>query len=128
MADEITLIGSPQKFSQPDAASALEMPLDQSIEVAGYDILDLQPGVLAINLDSGDVTVQIPTSMQKDRKDGWIVAGSKNVTTTGWDETFTVPASGKVLLRYVRWRIVFTGGASATVTLTLKGMARRLGA
>ena len=109
-------------------------PLWTVIDVSGFDILDLELGVLFL---SAKVTADIfiETSMQNQSGDNWQIAGQFPQRINGAPNAVPNPqwqklniASGQTsqgLLKFVRWRVRLSG--AGTVTFFIRGIARRWG-
>lgn len=125
MADQITLTQQPVVAN----GNTIYMNLQDAIDIHAYDQLDLY--IQLLKLDATSVTVDILTSMQNTTDDvsvspsPWVSAGSASISAEGWS-TLSLPTSGKVLLRYVRWKVAPTGG-NAKATVYINGLARRVG-
>jgi hypothetical protein len=118
MADVISLMSSPVVVA---ASGVKYQPVEQAIDVSGYDRVDLAidtPG-------AGPSEVKILTSMTLQETDAdWVEAAvtSGTVSSNTANTFLTVPASGKPLFRYIRWKI--TAGANPAAAY-ITGLARR---
>lgn len=141
MADFITLTPLPITI-QSQRKGQVTQPPWTVVNVSGYDILDLELGMLFL---TGKVTAKvfIDTSMQNqnDSPDSGIsegswqiagqfpneIAGSPNALPTPQWQTLNI-ASGthsQCLLKFVRWRIDMS--QPGTATFFIRGLARRWG-
>lgn len=109
-------------------------PLAEALDVGTYDQLDLQFSLFSLE-GGGGVTFSILTSMQnKSDGDEWEVLGTVSLPISGVPAfratTFPTPILATTttvpvpLLRYIRWKVVLTGGATAA-TVQIQGIARR---
>ncbi|MFZ4575992.1 MAG: hypothetical protein ACOYN0_16505 [Phycisphaerales bacterium] len=118
MADVINLMSSPVVVAP---SGVRYQPVEQAIDVSGYDHIDLAidtPG-------AGPNEVKILTSMTLQETDAdWVEAAVTTgaVSSNTANTHLAVPASGKPLFRYIRWKI--TAGANPAATY-ISGMARR---
>ncbi|MFO0609641.1 MAG: hypothetical protein U0324_41165 [Polyangiales bacterium] len=118
MADVINMMDMPVVVA-PSATKV--QPLEQAIDVSGYDHLDLAidvPGIAPTGL-------RILTSMTLQPDDAqWVEAA--NFAGSWFNNSanayLSVPGSGKPLFRYIRWEV--TAGANAAA-VRITGMARR---
>lgn len=115
MADEFSLTTGPFR-----AIAVQKQDLRLSLDVSGYDEIDILLGVVQIS-GGGSATVRIITGMQLESDDGWVVAGTFNSvsTTNSWEKI-----NIKNFLRYIRWEVSVLSGSSPTVTFVLPGMLR----
>ncbi|MBI5515851.1 MAG: hypothetical protein HY909_18860 [Deltaproteobacteria bacterium] len=104
-------------------------PLDQALDVSGYEELDLQLNV--VGFSGQNCNVYLITSMQKDVEDEtWDEANAPAtqfapISGTGVKNAVLASSGNKPLLRYIRWKAVSTAQVSTTLTFTLTGIARR---
>lgn len=135
MADilQATGKGLTLKYPSPNAdPGTFLQPLGEAVDVSAYDQVDVQ--FCLYTVDTGTVTFHLLTSMQNTGDgDDWESLGSvafssgapafKSVTFPSpiLASTSTAPTP---LLRYVRWKIVFSSGATLA-TVQIEGMLRR---
>jgi hypothetical protein len=121
MADLITLTQQPVR--QVTATNVLQ-PIYLSLDISGYDFLDMEAGIVGVEGAVTQFTLDLYTGMQVQTDDGWVSAGNlitqANPTTNSWYKV-NFPNS---LLRYIRWRVT-TITAGTAVTFFIRGMARR---
>ena len=118
MADVINRTNGPVTVA---GTTTKYLPVDQAVDVSGYDNLDLAIDTPGIGPDE----VQILTSMTLQETDAdWVEAAvtSGTVSSNTANTFLTVPASGKPLFRYIRWKI--TAGANPAAAY-ITGLARR---
>ena len=140
MADILQLIEMVLTLTGPGNVSAnvFLQDITEGVEVSAYDQSDAQVFVYALE-SGGSVKVTLLTSMLRDEKlDGWEVLGEVSLAlATGGapshkSVTFPAPILATTtdapvpLLRYLRWMIEFTGGATRA-SVRLLGMLRRRG-
>ena len=121
MADLITLTQQPIRY--PTGPAGFQ-PIYLATDVGGYDILDLEGGVVA---NEGGVTafqLEIWTGMQNQTDDGWRIVGEQLITAATTN-TWYIQNYKRGLLRFVRWKVV-TITAGTAITFFIRGMARRL--
>ena len=123
MADVITLTQQPIRYAT--ASGVGFQPIYTSVDIAGYDFLDLEAGVVGNEGAVTAFTLDLYTSMQNQTDDGWVSAGT-SLLTTATVNTWTKTNFPNGLLRYVRWR-VSTITAGTAITFFVRGMARRYG-
>lgn len=142
MGHFITLTPHPVTINLPSKGNSYQ-PLWTVIDVSGYDILDLELGVLFL---SGKVTANfyIETSMQNQTDStsshgatagDWLVAGAFQQQIAGNTNSVPAPqwqklniasgASSQSILKYIRWRVNLS--AAGTVTFFIRGIARNWG-
>ncbi len=98
------------------------MPYTDAIDVSAYKSIDLQIDIPG-NVPKG---VYVLTSMTRNPDDAsWVEAAS---VTAGFNannanNSLQVPAAGKPLFRYIRWKIDNATGANHA-TVAIQGMAR----
>lgn len=124
MADTIQLMAAPIVVTAGGTDKV--QPVDQATDVAGYGRLDLAIDTLG----GGPSSVVILTSMALHPSDSdWVEAASilpiapaTSLPDNTANQVLTVPASGKTLFRYMRWKL--TPGTS-TGAVNITGLARR---
>lgn len=137
MADILQLSGKglTLKYPSPNTdPNTFLQPLAEAVDVSAYDQVDVQ--FCLYSADAGTVTFHLLTSMQNQSEgDDWESLGSVPLTLSGGNPAFksvTFPSpilaattiAPTPLLRYVRWKIVFSGGATLA-TVQIEGMLRR---
>jgi hypothetical protein len=129
MADIITLTAQPVRLSVANGA-AQRQAIYLATDMGGYDIVDWDLTVVAVEGTSPTLKVNIVTGLQAQTEDGWVTACAFNsgnaITATNSYVASVGPTSGNPLLRYVRWDVTAFGGTSAFATLWIRGVARRL--
>ncbi len=117
---------------QPVAITTVTVMQDirTAIDISAYDYLDLQVGLLSVGV-TGTLTVNFFTAMQNVVDDGsWASGGVNcgNVTFTQADvnkwKGLRLPATGSILLKYLRYQLV--PGTLTSATVMISGMARRI--
>lgn len=104
--------------------------LEEVVDISGYDQLDVELAVLAITGSPTNVEIAFFTSTQKKPEAGtgsdipWTEVRARVLTAVGYD-TFYMPDAATPILRYLRWKVTFSGGSSPTVTFQVNIMARR---
>lgn len=124
MRDVINLMG--EAVVVPNGVDKI-MALEQAIDVSSYDELHLAVDTVG----GGPNAVRVLTSMTLSENDSdWVEAASLVAGAAGFlpgyvmNTPLKVPASGKLLFRYVRWQIANATNANyATVRVT--GLAHR---
>ncbi len=118
MASEFTLTPLPVRTTV-----ATKQPIQQSLEVARFDLADALLYVAALEGTGGPtVTIRIITGMQIDSEDGWVVAGTfAVVSTTNTSQKLRVDG----LLKYIRWEVSGITGTTPAVTFLINGMLRQ---
>jgi hypothetical protein len=110
-------------------------PLWAVVNVSGYDILDLELGVLFLS-NRVVAIVDIDTSMQNqsDFISEWLTAGqfarvvgnANQVPTPQWQKlNIASGVSSQGFLKFIRWRVNLS--AAGTVTFFIRGLVRRWG-
>lgn len=124
-----------QVLTQVFGATASLQNLWDAIDVTAYDYLDLELVVTALSFTTGSaVIVGIATGMQTQAEDGWVNSASTlngsycfgtSLGATGvYVKTVGGPGSNAPLLRFVRWMMVGSAGASGTIQFYIRGIAR----
>jgi hypothetical protein len=101
-------------------------PVEQAMDVGGYDAIDLAIDTLG----GGPSSVVILTSMALHSSDSdWVEAGSilpiapaTSIPDNTANQVLTIPANGKTLFRFIRWKL--TPGTTSGAT-NITGLARR---
>ena len=125
MADLITPTPTPVKVT-----AAGKMNLFDAIDVAAYDMLDLQLLLVAATgtISSGSLQIKIITGMQRQVEDNsWLV------TPTNFDDLSSLPSLPKSylktlnmgFLKYIRWSVEQWPASGLTdITFLIRGIAR----
>jgi len=132
MGHFVTLTPHPVTINLPAKGNSYQ-PLWTVIDISGYDILDLELGVLFLN---GKVTANfyIETSMQNQTDGDWLVAGAfqqitgnaNSLPNPQWQKlNIASGAASQSILKYIRWRVSLN--APGTVTFFIRGIARNWG-
>ncbi len=132
MADMITLTPQPIRLALTNGI-AQRQAIYLATDVSGYDVLDMELVVPALEGTTPQLAISVVTGMQVQTEDGWIKAGGFNssslITASNTSSMITIgnnSSSGASLLRYVRWDVTSFGGTSAFATFFIRGMARKL--
>jgi hypothetical protein len=120
MADVLAIL--PNAVLVANATSKL-MPYTEAIDVSAYKSIDCQIDIQG-NAPKG---VTILTSMNRDSNDAsWVDAGTLiNFTAGTAANVLQVPATGKALFRFIRWKIDNIAGAN-NATVAIIGLARTI--
>ena len=119
MANRIEL--TPFQPVQATAATTKQAVYD-AVEVLGYDAMDFQLGVVQYATFT-NATFTIETSMQNELDDeSWKTVATFTAVTTA--PTYEIKSVDKGFLRYVRWKVVTTGGAGS-LHFWIRGIGRR---
>jgi hypothetical protein len=141
MGHFITLTPHPVTINLPAKGNSYQS-LWTVIDISGYDILDLELGVLFLS-SKVVANFYIETSMQNQTDSAshgntagdWLVAGTfqqnilgnaNSVPNPQWQKlNIASGASSQGFLKYIRWRVNLN--AAGTVTFFIRGIARTWG-
>ena len=117
MADTLSILAN--ALLVPSGTTKTQ-PYTDALDAAAYKSIECQIDIPG----NAPTTVTIQSSMTRNPDDSsWVDAGSLSSFTAGCaNNTLQIPASGKALFRFVRWKIVNSGANNATVSIT--GLAR----
>ena len=98
-------------------------PLFEAIDISGFDILDLELGVVGL-VGGGSATIKVVTGMQTQVEDAsWVTAIAFTAVSTS--PSYELITKNLGLLRYVRWEVSALSGTTPSVTFWIRGMARK---
>ncbi len=103
-------------------ASGTKQQLWTVLDVLEYDILDIQCGVLEM-VGAGTVYIDLYSGLEREVAEDWKLLTSIGLTAAN---TFASQNFTGQFLRYLRWVVSFSGGATAA-TIWVRGMARSYG-
>ncbi len=136
----VNITGSQTLNVNTSASTLIVPPLSSSIDVSGFDILDLEWGC-SQNGPGASSTIYMITSMQNDVDDISLTAAPSSLSAGGGSSwlnfasfgpgtslpKFAATSSVLGFFRFVRWA-VWPGSGSGQVAFWIRGVARRYGA
>jgi len=78
MADVITLTQQPTRYLTSSGAGL--QPVYLSVDIGGYDFLDIEAGLVSNEGAVSAFTLDLYTGMQNQNDDGWVSAGTSLLT------------------------------------------------